>query len=209
MLAEQSVNLRAAIAFEVTWRQHPRDTIVNNRTHARLGLTTLAAASFAVLAGCVEAPPPRPAPPPPPPVNLQVYAYPLQNQTPDQQGKDRYECSTWATQQTGFDPSAPNVPPSMRVVVAGPPPGTNTAIGAVTGAVIGAAVGGPRAAGPLALFGAVAGAAIGSSVDAQNAANQRQVYVQDRQAYLAMVDQANSYRRALSACLQARGYSVR
>src|SRR5580700_1344355 len=167
-----------------------------------------------VLAGCVAAPPPRPMPPPPPaapPPNVDVYAYPLHNQPPDQQDRDHYECSTWATQQTGFDPSAPGVPPHdrVRVVAAGPPPGTNTAIGAVAGAIIGAAIAPRWQAAPAALAGAVVGGAIGSSADAANAQATRTVVVQDRRAAAAQEQQAVSYRRAISACLDARGYSVK
>jgi hypothetical protein len=63
-----------------------------------------------------------------PPPNTDVYAYPLRAQTPPQRDRDHYECSVWASQQTGFDPSAPGVPPHGRVrgVSAGPPPGTGT-----------------------------------------------------------------------------------
>src|SRR5579863_10666514 len=117
-----------------------------SRKYPRAALRVLGGAALTVvLAGCVEAPPPRPvytAPPPPPPPISQVYAYPLHGQTAEQQDRDHYECSTWATQQTGFDPSAPGVPPHDRVQVvsAGPPPATNTAIGAVAGAIIGAAI---------------------------------------------------------------------
>jgi hypothetical protein len=180
------------------------------RSRVRRGLSALTATSVVlVLAGCVEAPPPRPVRAAPlPPVNVEVYAYPQNGQTPDQQGRDRYECSLWATQQTGFDPSAANVPPEYRVHVnSGPPPGTNTALGAITGAIIGAAAGN-GAAGP-ALFGAAAGAVVGSAVDANNASQSRDVYVQDRRAYAALQQQASSYRRAIGACLEGRGYSVR
>jgi hypothetical protein len=185
--------------------------------HARSsvrGLSALAGAGVLVfLSGCItNEPPPRRPPPPPPPVavRVDVYAYPLQNQTPDQQGKDRYECSLWATQQTGFDPSAANVPPAYRVhVQSGPPPGTNTALGVITGAIIGAAVGNRHDIGATTAIGALAGGAIGASTDAQNAANNREVYVQDRQALAQMERQAGDYRRALGACLSARGYSVK
>lgn len=34
-----------------------------------------------------------------------LYAYPLEDQSPEQQARDRYECNAWATDQTGFDPS--------------------------------------------------------------------------------------------------------
>jgi glycine zipper 2TM protein len=170
------------------------------------------------LSGCVEAPPPRPPTPPPPPAqlppppppNTQVFAYPQRGQTPEQQDRDHYECSVWATQQTGFDPSAPGVPPHERVqIVSGPPSGAGTAIGAVTGAIFGAAIARPWQAAPAALAGAVVGGAIGNSVDQANATQTRTVLVPDRRAMAAQEQQAGNYRRALGACLDARGYTVR
>jgi hypothetical protein len=179
-------------------------------------------ALVALLAGCVtEPPPPRPPPPPvpsAPPPNVDVYAYPLHGQPPEQQDRDHYECSQWATQQTGFDPSAPGVPPHERVhvVSGGPPPGTNTAIGAVAGAILGAAIAPRWQAAPAALAGAVVGGAVGSTADAANAqanmANAQAARAQsasDRQAAAAQEQKAANYRRAIGACLDARGYSVR
>ncbi|HTX25227.1 MAG TPA: DUF6515 family protein [Steroidobacteraceae bacterium] len=60
-----------------------------------------------------EAAPPPPGPPPGP--NHQLFIYPRNGQTPDQQSRDQYECHTWASSQTGFDPTAPNggVPPGQ------------------------------------------------------------------------------------------------
>lgn len=186
------------------------------RKYYRASLAAIAVgAAAALLAGCVTEPAPRPVydppPPPPPPPISQVYAYPLHGQTAEQQDRDHYECSTWATQQTGFDPSAPGVPPHDRVQVvsAGPPPGTNTAIGAVAGAIIGAAIAPRWQAAPAALAGAVVGSAIGSTADAANAQATRTVVVADRRAAAAQEQQAASYRRAISACLDARGYSVK
>jgi Glycine zipper 2TM domain len=177
---------------------------------AGLGCTVLAAG---LLAGCIEAPPPRPPPPPPPPPPpiTEVYAYPLHGQPPEQQDRDHYECSLWATQQTGFNPSAPGVPPhqQVRIVSAGPPPGTGTAVGAVSGAIIGAAVSNPWQAATGALAGAVVGGAIGTAVDASNAQKTQTVVVQDRRAMAIQEQKAANYRRALSACLDGRGYSVR
>jgi Glycine zipper 2TM domain len=186
-------------------------------TIMRVALAGAAAASLAgFLAGCVEQPPRRPArvyqqaPPPPPPPSSEVYAYPLHGQAAQQQDRDHYECSLWATQQTGFDPSAPGVPPHERVrVVSGPPPGTGTAVGAVTGAVIGAAVARPWETATGALAGAVVGGAIGSTVDAANAQEARTVAVSDRRQAAIQEQKAGNYRRAISACLDARGYSVR
>jgi Glycine zipper 2TM domain len=179
----------------------------------------------AFLGGCADTPPPQahPAPPPqhvsapppqvqaPPPPNTEVYAYPLRDQTPQQQDRDHYECSRWAVQQTGFDPSAPGVAPAQRVhvVPAGPPPGTGTAIGAVSGAFLGAAIANPYQAAAGALAGAVVGGAIGTAVDAANAQQTHTVLVTDRHALAAQEQHAANYRRAISACLDARGYSVR
>jgi Glycine zipper 2TM domain len=205
--------------------KHGTHAMMNrSQTIRRAALACVALTAVAgLLAGCVTAPPPRPMPPPPPPPaappqNTDVYAYPLHNQPPEQVDRDRYECSTWATQQTGFDPSAPGVPPHdrVRVVSAGPPPGTNTAIGAVAGAILGAAIAPRWQAAPAALAGAVIGGAVGSTTDAANAqtnmANAQAAQAaaaQDRRAAAAQEQKAADYRRAIGACLDARGYSVR
>jgi hypothetical protein len=183
------------------------------------GITGIAALSALLLglAGCETAPPPRPAPPPPayagPPPNTTVYAYPQQGQSADQQSKDRYECSMWAVHQTGFDPSAPNVPAQYRVVASGPPPGTGTAIGAIAGAVLGAAISPRWDRGAGAVFGGLTGAMIGSASDAsraqQNAYETSAQQREQRQQAETMEHQASDYRRALSACLGGRGYSVK
>jgi hypothetical protein len=39
------------------------------------------------------------------PIIDQLYVYPRQNQSPDQQAADRYECHRWAASQTAFDPT--------------------------------------------------------------------------------------------------------
>ncbi|MDU9412895.1 hypothetical protein [Pseudomonas sp. zfem005] len=38
-------------------------------------------------------------------VSYEVIAYPANGQSVDQQGRDRYECHTWAVSQSGFDPA--------------------------------------------------------------------------------------------------------
>ena len=167
-------------------------------------------AAGGLLAACVTEPPSRPLPPPPPAVNTTVYAYPEHGQTAEQLDRDRYECYVWAKQQTGFDPSANNIPEQARVrVVSGPPPGANTAVGAVTGAVIGAAISNPWNRGFGALAGALIGGAIGSSADAANAERSQQTVVYDRAQMRQIERESADYRRALGACLEGRGYSVK
>lgn len=176
------------------------------------GAAVALGAAVLVLTGCVTAPPPRPvaygyqAPPP----NTTVYAYPERGQSADQQSRDRYDCSLWAVKQTGFDPSAANVPQAYRVQVSGPPPGTGTAIGAIAGAVLGAAISDPWDRGAGAAFGAVTGAMIGSASDAARAQqNEAMVSEQAQQQQAELAHKAAEYRRALGACLDARGYSVK
>ena len=124
-----------------------------------LGLTGVVVI-LAASAACVSEPGYPAAPPPRP--ETRVFVYPLPGQSADLQDRDRYECHNWAVRQTGFDPSAPYVPPHLRVVVSsGPPPGAGIATGAVAGAVIGAAISSPWESGQGALLGAIAGAAVG------------------------------------------------
>jgi hypothetical protein len=177
----------------------------------------LAASSLAWLAGCATEPMAVPAPPPPtvaPLPDTRVYVYPAAGQGAAQLDRDRYECHQWSVQQSGFDPSVAQAAPHQRVeVVAMPPAGSDTVAGAATGAILGAAVSRPRDAGGGALLGAVAGALIGAASDsnrAQQAADtQRRINAAyDRRDY--SLDQlAGNYRRALSACLQGRGYTVK
>ncbi|MGZ6222245.1 MAG: YMGG-like glycine zipper-containing protein [Syntrophales bacterium] len=144
----------------------------------------------------------------------QVYFYPKAHQTTEQQSRDHYECYNWAIKQTGFDPSQSSIPPNRRVkVVPMPPPGHDTAVLAITGAVLGALIGGPHHAGQGALIGAGSGAVAGAASDIS-----RQQYAQQLQEAYANRDQAldpryegkaGEFRRAMSACLEGRGYSVR
>lgn len=150
----------------------------------------------------------------PQPPSIQVYFYPLQGQGAEQQDRDRYQCYLWAKQQTGFDPSAPMLAPHQRVeVIPQPAPGSDAAAGAVAGAIIGAVITAPHDSAQGAVAGAMAGAIIGAASDAarQEQAQRIQTHM-DRQAALrqAQIEQkASDYRRAMSACLEGRGYSVR
>jgi hypothetical protein len=183
------------------------------------------AALALAIAGCADQPPVRPhrhrePPPAPAPAPApeaappQVYVYPTNGQSEAQLDRDRYECHVWAVKQTNFDPSEPHVAPHQRVqVVAMPPPGTSTVAGAATGAILGAAVSRPRDAGGGAVVGAVAGALIGAAADSQRQERAEQVqqrYDQrDAAAAARLEQQSNEYRRAIGACLEGRGYTVK
>jgi len=183
-------------------------------THLGMRLVLLVVALS--VAGCASAPPERRVVSESVQVQLpptQVFFYPNSGQSPEQQNRDRYECYLWAVKQTGFDPSQPQVASHVRVeVVPMPAPGHDTALGAVTGAMLGAAVSRPRDTGTGALIGALGGAVIGAASDASR--SEQADRVQDRydrydaQRASQIERRIQDYRRAMAACLEGRGYTV-
>lgn len=181
----------------------------------------LAGAFVAVLAGAALAD--EPAAPPPPADDAtaattspesDIYVYPSKGQTEKQLDRDRYECHNWAVAQSHYNPSDTHLAPHQQVrVVEMPAPGRDTAMGAMTGAVIGGSVAGPRDSGTGAVAGAIVGAMIGASSDASRKKAANQVNTQmsaEAQAERARLErQAADYRRAISACLEGRGYTVK
>jgi hypothetical protein len=180
----------------------------------------LAAVAAVLLSACVSAPetrsvpsaPPAPVEPPPPPVSpTKVYFYPQQGQSEAQQDRDRYECYNWAVKQTGFDPALHFESGEQRATVVPARSSSETVgAGAVTGAVIGAIAGSPHNSAQGALIGAIAGAALGSAAaDAdQTKATRIERYYNSR-GVARYEREAAEYRRAMSACLEGRGYSVK
>lgn len=147
--------------------------------------------------------------------NTQVFVYPTGSQTEAQLDRDKFECNAWAVKQTGFDPSLPVVAPHQRVqVVSVAPQGYDILPGALTGAIIGAAVSRPRDAGGGAIVGAIAGTLLGAASDQARqeqaaAINQRLNQQRNNAVDPALESRAANFRRALSACLEGRGYTVK
>ncbi|HOG17658.1 MAG: hypothetical protein A4E73_03971 [Syntrophaceae bacterium PtaU1.Bin231] len=178
----------------------------------------LIVAALPVLSGCYAhrdpyGPAPQATVAPREPIT-QVYFYPKSGQTPEQQSRDHYDCYNWAVKQTGFDPGQSAIPTDQRVrVVPMPPPGHDTVTFAIAGAVLGALIGGPRHAGGGAVIGATGGVMAGAASDAARAEAARQqdeAYAAEAAARQAELDQkALGFRRAMGACLEGRGYSVR
>ena len=113
-----------------------------------------------------------------------VYVYPSQGQSQEQLARDRYECQSWAAGQTGFDPARSPAPGA-----AASPPATNDLSGAAIQALGGTGgVGGAAASALRQYQQGNAGAA--QSQQTQHAA------------------QMDGYKRAQTACLQGRGYTV-
>lgn len=138
-----------------------------------------------------------------------MYFYPERGQPAALQDRDRYECYRWAVRQTGTDPGMTpvrDVPPPYRRE--GPPPGADVVAGAATGAVLGAAVSGPRNAGGNMVIGAIFGAMVGAAAgDARNRAIEQDERRRDDYAARANAP-TEDFRRAVGACMQGRGYAV-
>lgn len=171
--------------------------------------------SAALLSACATAPTSQPQSQPAPtavapePSSLtRVYFYAQRGQSPEQQDRDRYECFNWAAQQTGFDPSRRPAPSGNARLVPVHPSGETVAAGALMGAAIGAVVSKPWNRGEGAIVGAVAGSALGAvaASSQEAAARNAQKQTPARSSY---EQQAAEYRRAMSACLEGRGYVVK
>jgi hypothetical protein len=194
-----------------------RELVYTNETPRSGKKTIFMIGLVLVLAGCESPPPPSAIPPavPPAPPSVEVYFYPIKGQNKAQQERDRYECYLWAKEQTGFDPSAPNLAPHQRVRVEPvEPSGEQAKAGAVTGAVLGAVIAKPGRKAEGAVKGAIAGAIVGAASEQARVDQARRIEA-ERQAQLdathaaRMEQQASNYRRAMSACLKGRGYEVR
>lgn len=178
-----------------------------------LSLLTLAAVTLSGCAPSGYTVRSQPAPRPPMPATT-VYFYPMHGQSPQQQDRDRYECYLWAVKQTGFNPGQAQLAPHQRVeVTPAAPPGSDTAAGAVGGAIVGSMLSPRHDKGFGMVFGAVTGAMLGAASDAarQQQADQIQQQYDAKQAqhYARVEKQARDYQRAMTACLEGRGYSVR
>jgi len=157
-----------------------------------------------------------------------LYVFPNKNQPHDQQLIDESDCYNLAQQQSGVNPEmAPPAPPSSAQVQAAEAQAAESAPEAKGGRARGAAKGAAGGAAIGAISGnAGRGAAVGATVGTvrggrqqrkaneaskQQAAGQAgaQVEQQYKQQQAAYNQQMGSFKRAFSACLDSRGYSVK
>jgi hypothetical protein len=132
-----------------------------------------------------------------------VFVYPKNNQTPQQQLQDEGTCYSSAQQQTGIDPTAAApASPEAQTKKGGAVKGA--AGGAAGGAAIGAIAGD---AGTGAAAGATAGAIHGRRQQKKaNKAAEQQAQQQGQQQQQQRLD---TFRRAFSACMDSKSYSVK
>jgi hypothetical protein len=144
--------------------------------------------------------------------------YPAKGQSAEQQAKDKSECDAWAKQSTGIDPAAVEAAPAPAAPAqtADTGPKGERVRGAARGAAAGAIVGevADNDADEGAKVGAAAGVIAGgrqarkgkaeAEKQAQQSAQQSQ-----QQAEAAKQEKLQTYGRAVAACLEGRGYTVK
>ena len=150
---------------------------------------------------------------------IDVYVFPTEGQTSQQQSIDEAACYDWAVQNTGSDPFAlqkqsqqaqqQSDQTQQQIAESGKGAG---AVGAVGGAAAGALIGGiaGHSASAAAGWGALAGAVIARRRTAQKKAQaSEQVEQQNLQAQQATAEQIENFKKAFSVCLEAKNYMVK
>lgn len=131
-----------------------------------------------------------------------LFIYPAQGQSQDQQDLDEVQCRRFATERTGFDPmrtptATTRAPEQQGGAVRG------AARGALLGTAIGAITGDTRQG---AAIGAASGGLMGGMRRRDSNRRQDQWAQQESANYQRSRSEFN---RAFGACLEGRGYTVR
>jgi len=136
---------------------------------------------------------------------LGLYVFPSKGQDKDKQELDEYKCYKWAKEQTNVDPMNP---PKVEAKAADRSLNGSAVVGAAGGAAAGAAIG--------AIAGdAGKGAAIGAVVGGLRGRRARlhgdQVEQQQNNQAAASKEKAlmDSFKKAFSACMEGKGYTVK
>jgi hypothetical protein len=149
---------------------------------------------------------------------MDVYVFPTEGQTAEQQSMDEAECYNWAVGQTGNDPFDLNKQAQQQAQQSqqaeqqakkvGQGSGATGAVGgAAAGALVGAIAGDT---GKGAAYGAAAGLIAGRrrGAQAQQQATQ-QAQKQGQQAQQATADQIENFKKAFAVCLEAKDYMAK
>ena len=133
-----------------------------------------------------------------------LYVFPAKDQSATQQAEDESYCYKWGVQQSGVDPLNP---PQVQAQQVDTGPDGAAVGGAARGALAGVAIGAIAGdAGKGAAIGAVAGGLGGRRASKVGRSQQQQA--NNQAASQTEADMMNSFKKAYSACLQGKGYTV-
>ena len=136
---------------------------------------------------------------------LGLYVFPANDQSTEQQAKDEVECYQWAMNQTGYNPTNP---PEIQAKQADTSLDGSAVRGSARGAAAGAAIGAIAGdAGKGAAIGAVAGGLRGRR--ARIAGDQIEQQQNNQGAAAEQKALLDNFKKAFSACLEGKGYTVK
>ncbi len=136
--------------------------------------------------------------------SLGIYVYPGNGQSIEQLAVDENECHQWAQQTTGVDPNNPMAGVQVQAPQQQSGPTGGAVQGAAKGALLGAVTDNDKS--EYAAAGALIGAARGKR---QRQAQAQQAQAQaEAQAEAQGAERLESFKKAYSACMGGRSYTV-
>lgn len=136
---------------------------------------------------------------------LGLFVFPSNDQNKEQQDADEYACYKWAKEQTGVDPLNP---PEVQAEQVDRSADGTAVRGAAGGAAAGAAIGAIAGdAGKGAAIGAVAGGLRGRR--AKVVGDEVEQQQNNAAAAAATEEMMNNFKKAFSACMEGKGYTVK
>ena len=136
---------------------------------------------------------------------LGLYVFPTKNQDQKTQDADEMACYKWAMEQSGYDPLNPTQVQAEKVNTA--PDGT-AVVGAAGGAAAGAAIGAIAGdAGQGAAIGAVVGGLRGRRAKVHG--DHKEQAQNNAAADAKEKELENNYKKAFSACMEGKGYTIK
>jgi hypothetical protein len=134
-----------------------------------------------------------------------LYVFPSEDQSREQQDADEMACYRWAKEQSGVDPMNP---PEVQAAQVDRSADGSAVVGAAGGAAAGAAIGAIAGdAGQGAAIGAVVGGLRGRR--SKVVGDQRQQQANNAAAAAAQEELMNNFKKAFSACMEGKGYTVK
>jgi len=136
---------------------------------------------------------------------LGLFVFPSNDQNKETQDADEMACYKWAKEQTGVDPLNP---PEVQAEQVDRSADGTAVVGAAGGAAAGAAIGAIAGdAGKGAAIGAVVGGLRGRR--AKVVGDEMQQQQNNAAAAAATEEMMNNFKKAFTACLEGKGYTVK
>ena len=136
---------------------------------------------------------------------LELFVFPSEDQDQATQDADEIACYKWALEQTGYDPINP---PEIEAEQVDRSADGTAVVGAAKGAAAGAAIGAIAGdAGKGAAIGAAAGAMRGRR--AKVVGDEKEQQQKDQEAAAKEKELLNNFKKAFTACMEGKGYTVK